>query len=124
MIRRLPQRRKRPKMGVRQPDRVDCPNHLKFVRGFACVCAGHQRFKCEGRMEAHHQVTRGAGGGDEQVVPICAFHHALLDSPGWSQKRLEAECGVDFEKVAEGLWRVSPAGIRYRAAMEDNSNVG
>lgn len=115
---RLPQRAKRPKMGVKVSSKIACEPHKRWVRGFACICAGHERFKCEGRMEAHHQRTVGAGGGDEQVVPLCAFHHALLDSPGWSQKRLEAECGVDFEKVAEGLWRISPAGIRYRKALE------
>jgi hypothetical protein len=114
MIRRLPQRRKRERMGVREPDRIVCPAHGKYIRSLDCLCKDHARFRCEGRIEAHHQVTRGAGGGDEQLVPLCAFHHALLDSPGWSQKRLEEECRWDFAEVAARLWQASPAGRKYR----------
>lgn len=110
---RLPQRRKRERMGVREPDRIICPAHLAFVRRLECTCKDHSR-RCVGRIEAHHQKTRGAFGGDEQAIPLCVMHHALLDSPNWSQKRLEDECGLDFAQVAEGLWRISPAGIKYR----------
>lgn len=115
---RLPQRRKRERMGVREPSRIDCPGHRRYVKSLECLCRNHPTIKCELPMDPHHVRTRGAGGGDEQVVPLCRRHHNLLDSPNWSQKRLEAECGVDFEKVAEGLWRVSPAGIRWRKAQE------
>ena len=108
-----PKRIKRPRMGVRESGRIECPGHLRFVRGFECSCKSHARFPCEGRIEAHHQVTRGAGGGDEQAVPLCAFHHSLLDSPGWSQKRLAAECSVDFERVAAHLWKISPHRLAW-----------
>ena len=114
---RLPPKRKREKMGVRQSSVIDFPGHLAFVRSRECCCAHHVR-KCEGRIEAHHQVTRGAGGGDEQAVPLCSMHHALLDSPGWSQKRLEAECRVDFAEVARGLWAISKPAQRWRMKQE------
>lgn len=114
MIRRLPQRRKRPKMGVREPSRIDCPGHRRFVKSLECVCRHHPEIKCSGPMDPHHQQTRGAGGGDDQVVPLCRTHHSLLDSPWWSQKRLEAECGVDFAEIAAGLWKISKPAQRYR----------
>jgi hypothetical protein len=56
--------------------------------------------------DAHHAVTRGAGGKDADTVPLCpgpGGHHALLDSPGWSQKRLEQEVGISFATVAVRL---------------------
>ena len=111
-------RRKRPKMGVRQPSKIVCPSHRRWVKGFECVCRNHPTIKCDGPMDPHHQITRGAGGGDEQVVPLCRTHHSLLDSPNWSQKRLEAECKVDFAEIAAALWLRSPHGIRYRRARE------
>lgn len=116
----MPKRIKHAKMGVREPSRIKCPAHLKWVRGHQCLCStpGRFGFECKGRIEAHHQRTRGAGGGDEQVVPLCAFHHALLDSPGWSQKRLEEEWKVDFEWVAMRLWSYSPHGKKWRRERE------
>lgn len=112
----IPRKRPRPKMGVHVSGRVQCPGHLAYVRRLECSCKNHERFKCDGGpSDAHHYVTRGAGGGDDQTVPLCRFHHMLLDSPGWSQKRLEAECGVDFAHIAEVLWKISPAARRYRA---------
>lgn len=120
----IPRRLKHSRMGLRAPARVLCPGHLKWVRGHACACSWHFRFACSGRIEAHHQRTRGAGGGDEQAVPLCAFHHALLDSPGWSQKRLEAECNVEFAEIAARLWAKSPHGRKYRMARAARGGNG
>lgn len=111
----IPRKRPRPKMGIRQSTRVDCPGHRRYVKSLECACKGRGQRLCWGPIDAHHQVTRGADGGDEQCVPLCRGHHSLLDSPGWSQKRLEAECGVDFAHVAEVLWKIGPAARRYRA---------
>ncbi len=109
-------RLKPPKMGVRQSTRIDCPGHLKWVRGFACA-VGCTKFgivpNCLAPIDAHHTTTRGAGGGDDTVIPLCRYHHSLLDSPGWSQKRLEEACGVDFKQLAADLWRRSPHRIKW-----------
>ena len=115
---RLPPKRKRPKMGVRQSDKIDCPGHRRYVKSLECVCRHHPAIKCDGPMDPHHQRTRGAGGGDDEVVPLCRRHHSLLDSPNWSQKRLEAECKVDFAEIAAGLWRTGKAAQRYRKRRE------
>lgn len=106
-------RRKRPRMGSRVSPQVRCPAHLKFVRGFQC-CANVPTVCPNWRIEAHHSTTRGAGGGDETVVPLCQFHHAQLDSPGWSQARFESAYNVDLRAIAADLWQRSPAGRKYR----------
>ncbi len=111
----IPRRRKPDRMGIRQGDgRIHCDAHVRWTRGFRCCAEGRGPFPCEGRIEAHHTKTRGAWGGDETVVPLCSFHHAQLDSPGWSQKRFEQEYAVDFPRLAAELWTKSPHGQRYR----------
>lgn len=108
-------RRKRAKMGVREPSRVVCPSHLKWTRGHACcidsvVAQGEQHF-CQGRIEAHHVTTRGAGGGDETVVPLCTKAHGLVHSMGC--ETFGKTFGVDLEQIAAGLWRASPHRRKY-----------
>ena len=111
-------RRKRPRMGVRQSDRINCPGHRKFVRGFECCAKDRGPYRCEGPMDAHHSTTRGAGGGDETVVPLCRLHHSLLDSPGWSQPKFEAVHGLDFTEIASDLWRKSHHRIAWERKQE------
>ena len=104
----FPKRRKKPRMGLRESARIKCPAHLRYVRGFECVAGPLGKYGCQGRIEAHHVRTRGAGGGDEQVVPLCSLHHAQLDSPGWSSKKFEAVYAIDMKAIAERLWFRSP----------------
>ena len=107
----IPRRARRPKMGVREPDRIVCPGHLKWVRGHECV------FKfgmCEGKIEAAH-VRMGTDGGmgmkpsDCYAVPLCERHHRRQHQIGeesfWR--------GVDPIKIAADLWRLSPHRINY-----------
>ncbi len=118
-------RRKPKRAGTHEETRVQCRGHLQWIRGYPCsapttglVRHDDGRTPCAGRIEAHHQKTRGAGGGDEQAVPLCASHHRQLDSPGWSQKRFEELYKVDFARIAADLWRDSTAGIKYRMERE------
>lgn len=116
----LPKRRKRERMGVRTPERVRSDGHIQWVRGHNCLVYAHPKGRqdCEGKVQAHHVRTRGAGGGDEQVVPLCVIHHAQLDSPGWSSKRFEEVYGLNMAKIAAELWLSSPHGVRYRLAHD------
>ena len=109
-------RRKREKFGTRVPERVISPGHLQWVRGFPCtVAAIFGPNACNGRVQSHHVKTRGAGGGDDQVVPLCVLHHAQLDSPGWSSRRFEAVYGIDMKRIAAWLW---DRDTRHRLAWE------
>jgi hypothetical protein len=108
----LPQRRKRQRMNVQPPSRVECPGHLKIVRTkYVCALAGKvmkstgEEHICEGRIDPHHVKSRGAGGGDEQVAPLCRRAHDLGESWGWSWQRVKSEFGVDLPKMATDLWQ-------------------
>ena len=119
----LPKRKKPARMGVRESSVIHCPSHTKWVRGHECAVAGRAPERpCWGRIEAHHVRTRGAGGGDEQVVPLCQGHHAQLDSPAWSSTRFEQVYKIDMAGMAADLWRVSKHGIKWRIEKARDKN--
>jgi len=113
----LPKRRRPARMGLREPSKIICSGHIQWVRGHECLLAGKNdpKHPCVGKVQAHHSTTRGAGGGDETVVPLCVGHHAQLESPGWSQRRMEQVYGLNMQAVADALWESSPHGKKYRA---------
>lgn len=43
-----------------------------FIRAMPCLLAGTG---CEGRIEAAHARSRGAGGDRRELVPLCSGHH-------------------------------------------------
>lgn len=107
----LPQRRTRQRMNVQPPMRVECRGHLRFVKTkFLCALAGKSTkagiaHVCHEIIDPHHTPTKGAGGGDHETVPLCRIAHVLLDSPNWSEARLEAEYGVKLRQMAADLWK-------------------
>lgn len=113
--------RKRVRSGIRDNDGpIKCPGHRKWVRGRNCELAGRSKksdgepHKCWGPIDFHHVTTRGAGGGDDTGIPLCRGAHSLLDSPWWSQTRVEDEYGVNFMTAANEYWLASPHGIKWR----------
>jgi len=114
----IPQRRKRAPLGIREPSRINCPAHLKFVRGFKCAAWASGQHECTGKMEAHHVREMLSGGmgikpDDSEAVPLCSGAHSELHNIG--AKTFEAKYKVDLSKVAADLWRVSRHGIKYRS---------
>lgn len=125
MIRRSALRRRKPErmMPPKEGAPISCRPHLQWVAGHYCCIAGRvaiegpmkgQQHVCEGRIDPHHVKTRGAGGGDEQVAPLCRLAHSQLDSPGWSQPLFERAYSIDLANIAADLWKRSPHGQRYR----------
>lgn len=114
-----PTKTKRPRMmPPKATAPIRCPGHRADVRKYPCCVAGRLPDpvrQCQGPIEAHHTTTRGAGGGDETCAPICHFHHMLLDSPGWSQKRMEMLAGISFAAVAAHHASISEPLKRYFA---------
>lgn len=118
----LPKRRKHRTMNVQAPDRVICPGQGKYVRGFECVLIGKRGIgplgtgigvhECEGRMEAHHDPSRGAGGGDHQQVPLCAKGHRNVHD-GCSFE------GVSFSKIGAALWKQSPHRLKFEREWKE-----
>lgn len=106
-------RLKRPKMGLRESSVIKCPSHMKWVRGHECCISNHPwsdnlrcAHGCSGRIEAHHSTTRGAGGGDETVVPLCSAAHQEGHTIGWTT--FERRYRVDLTNIAQTLWAKSP----------------
>jgi len=118
----LPAKRKRPKMMAPKEDApIVCPGHCKHVRQtYECAALGRvmisplgkvmEHHQCYGRMEGHHETTRGAGGGDDRVIPLCSLAH----------KNHHDGCkfvGLDQDAMATALWRASPHRIKYERAL-------
>lgn len=106
-------------MNVRTPDRIHCPGHLAWIRNTRRCLADSP--DCQGGMEAHHVRENGNAGtglkpGDDDAVPLCAFHHHELHTIG--AKTFEARHKVDLDGSAAIGWRDSPHGVRYRAEQE------
>jgi len=113
-------RRKHRAMNVQAPARVDCAGHLKWVRGHICLVEGVNGHTCSGRIEAHHVISRGAGGGDEQVVPLCSGAHDDGHLRGWDT--FARDYGVDLDKIAAAFWQQSPHRARYEREWREMWN--
>ena len=104
------QKRKKPKMGIRQSSMIRSQGHLAFVRSFTCALWGKAGHECSGRMHAHH-CREGANGGtglkpdDSTAVPLCDLAHTEIHNTGW--QTFEKKWGVDLSAIAADIWRVS-----------------
>lgn len=115
-------KRRKPKkmMQPKESAPIACPGHLQYVRGYECVFEGlvgktptgkdTEPHECMGKIAAHHVKSRGAGGGDEQVVPLCTLAH--------SQQHGGYKYPVDLKALADKLWLMSPHGIKWRRENE------
>ena len=116
------QRRKAPKMGVREPEGIRCQSHLQWVKGCECLIKGKKGHVCGGIMHAHH-VRKGTHTGmsqipnDSEVVPLCAIAH---DEVHKGHDTFEAKYGLSLSNEAASAWQQSPAGKRYRMKQEIN----
>lgn len=100
---------------------IKCRPHINWVlENYGCALTGlickstGKPHKCWGPLDPHHTPTRGAGGGDNNIVPLCRGAHSLVDSPDWSEKRVEKEYGVEFRPMGDQLWQISPPARVYR----------
>lgn len=103
----------------RRTSAIKCRAHLNWVKShFDCLCKNDA---CFGPIDPHHVVSRGAGGGDEQVVPLCRHHHDALH--GMGRESFEREYRKDLDATAEALWEQSPHGKRYRLEQQRASSA-
>lgn len=112
-------RRKRPKMGVREPSKVRSPGHLQWLRGHICAV---NTLACNGRIEAHHvrETIDGEAGGiglkpdDSCAVPLCQFHHQSLHIGG--TKTFQELHKIDLAAIAAAMWKRSPYRLKKEQA--------
>lgn len=106
------QRRKSPKMGLREAPQLRSSGHLKFVRGFVCAV---QNAVCNGRIEAAHVRGETDGGlgvkpSDYWTIPLCAYHHATQHAEG--EGEFQKRHNINMKKVAQELWQRSPHRLK------------
>ena len=78
---------------------------------------GPKAIGCDlGRCDPHHVKTRGAGGDDSQVVPLCRRHHNQLDSWGIGQETFQDIYKVNLLELATEYWRLSPHRRKWEQA--------
>ena len=120
----LLRKRKRTKMGVRQPSQLRSLQHLRFVRGHECAIQGKidtgvVPFRiphiCRGPIQACHVRTATDGGtgvkpSDNFTTPLCADAHAEQHQIG--EPAFEKRYGIDMRKIADALWARSPVRVR------------
>ena len=114
-------RRKRERMNVRPPERVDCKGHLQWVRGAFCAVSHGENSSCRFRVQAHHVRVAGDGTtgkrpGDDKAVPLCGHHHEEGHRIGW--KSFEERYRVNLTEIAAALWKQSPHRIKWEQKNE------
>lgn len=92
-------------LSFQKSKRKNNKDYIRWIHGWPCVVCSRWP------VQAHHVRTRGAGGGDEQCVPLCADHHV---AGGQSIHRLGVvtfgvKWGVDLSEIADGFF------LRYQA---------
>lgn len=121
---RLPQKRTRPKMGVKMATVIRCGAHLRFIRSLECSIVGRLAHLCtmnergQAVIEAAH-VRTGTDGGvsmkpsDCWTIPLCSAAHQEQHRIGEEafQKRYAP---LDMKDLARRLWDSSPPGTAYR----------
>jgi hypothetical protein len=99
----------------RREQRIRCPGHLKWVRGFKCCVPG-----CDRRpIEAAH-VRLGTNGGmgmkpdDTWVVSLCRDHHRRQHEMG--ERGFEIFHNVDLKAIAQEFAAKSPHRKKWERA--------
>ena len=93
--------------------RIRCPAHLAWVRGFACSIP-----RCNGEpIEAAHVRTGTDGGmgmkpGDQWVISLCASHHQTQHECG--ERWFEATYHIDMKALAQEFAAKSPYRKRLK----------
>ena len=96
----------------RREQRIRCPGHLKWLRGFECVVPGcHKR-----PIEAAH-VRNGSIAGmglkpdDTEAVSMCRDHHAESHRIGHTS--FEAKYKLNLKDLAGEFSRQSPHRAKW-----------
>jgi hypothetical protein len=88
-------------------------DEAEAVRALPCLCrGGGPVVRCEGDVVDAHVVSRGAGGGRFDVVPLCDGHHTEQHRVGI--RTFAASYGLDLRAAADrvALEHAAPLGIR------------
>jgi len=97
-----PKKLKRPRMGVRKPERRIFQVHQAFVRRHSCSVPG-----CQGLpIEFAHATSRGAGGHDRTGFSCCTEHHVEQHTIGI--ETFQRKYNIDLQAIAAEFARLTP----------------
>lgn len=89
----------RKKRRKRWEDAFGSEAYVQWVKGLPCIVED-----CERRdIECAHVKSRGAGGGPEHIVPLCALHHREQHDRG--VETVQDEWGLDLDLEAARVWQ-------------------
>lgn len=94
------------RLAIATPKRIRKKAHLKTVTLEACLIYGKRPSDDAHRLSFAQPGALGLKHGDAYVVPLCRNHHRAAHASG-DERRWWAERGIDAEKDAIRLWRVS-----------------
>lgn len=71
--------------------------HAEFIRSLPCTICWSP-----GPNDPHHVETRGAGGGESDLIPLCRNHHNEFHRQG--KAFFQTKYKIDLGKIARYLW--------------------
>lgn len=83
---------------------------IDFVRGQRCAVCNTSP------VDPDHHPTRGAGGTDDRVWPLCRIHHTERHMIGI--KTFERKYGVQVDLVIDELW------VQYKREVDVDGVCG
>lgn len=96
----------------RREQRIRCPSHLKWVRGFECCVDGCQERPIEA---AHVRLGSHAGIGqkpdDTKAISLCSSHHA--ESHNIGEASFAVKYKLDLHLLADLFAAKSPHRHRW-----------
>jgi hypothetical protein len=94
--------------------RLEDKKHLMWVRTLPCFISKSGFLSCQGVIQAHHLLKPSDGkrgwslkAGDDQVIPLCYFHHAQLHTKYGNEFKFLKHYGFKEtagQEYAEQLW--------------------
>ena len=100
-MKRTPIRRVNPAR-LKKLREVQYGEHAERIRELPCLVAEYGGRGCDGRVEAAHVKSRGAGGLAKDLVPLCTGHHRELHDHG--VKTFQCTQMLDLASEADRLW--------------------
>ena len=98
----------------RKSKRLQDKKHLIYVTEIKCCLSDISKEFCKGMVQAHHLLkpydgSRGMSlkAGDNNVVPLCQYHHSLLHDKYGNEDKFWRIFGLneDFgRELAKKLW--------------------
>lgn len=122
-----PRKLKKEKIGIRDPEIIECPSHRAFIRRHACAIEGKDGHICDGPIECAHARNGTDGGGAQKpsdfwCLPLCQAAHRIQHAKG--ETTFEAMFKISMKAVARIFAAQSPHKHRWLSIGRDPAKEG